>query len=412
MASISVPALIAAGVGAAGSVASAVIGSSASHQAAQTQANAANQAAAVQWAMFQQTQANLAPYMAAGRYGLQMEMGLLGMAPFTGGLPQAPSFLPSAPTTSPPPTTGTGGATTGLPTTLPSGLPSNITSALGTPTGSSFAPTGTGPNFQTSAPMTSTPWGFSFPTSAAQVAPANALTPGTAPAGANALALAQNNPALAARIAAAQAAHAQRTGREVGGGRGQGPGPGPGVPPPPRTPTATPSPFTAPPPVPMNTSINSFLANTPGYQFTLQQGLLANQNMNSGSGLALSGPMLKGADTFATGLASTTYQSILQDYANLAAAGQNAAAGLGTIGANTGANIGSTIVGGANALAAGQIGSANALAGGISGVTNAALLASLQSSGMYGTGAPQTSTSTLTAGNMPPAYGPGGQSFQ
>jgi hypothetical protein len=55
------------------------------------------------------------------------------------------------------------------------------------------------------------------------------------------------------------------------------------------------------------------LAQTPGYQFTLQQGLLGTQNAAAARGLGVSGAALKGADTFATGLASQTYNQQLNN---------------------------------------------------------------------------------------------------
>jgi hypothetical protein len=55
------------------------------------------------------------------------------------------------------------------------------------------------------------------------------------------------------------------------------------------------------------------LAQTPGYQFTLHQGLQATQNAAAARGLGVSGAALKGADTFATGLASQTYNQQLNN---------------------------------------------------------------------------------------------------
>jgi hypothetical protein len=45
----------------------------------------------------------------------------------------------------------------------------------------------------------------------------------------------------------------------------------------------------------------------PGYQFTLAQGLQANQNAMAAKGLGVSGAAMKGAATYATGLANQTY---------------------------------------------------------------------------------------------------------
>src|SRR5258708_35477072 len=53
----------------------------------------------------------------------------------------------------------------------------------------------------------------------------------------------------------------------------------------------------------------STLRNTPGYQFNLTRGLKAAQNSAAARGLGTSGAALKGASTFATGLADSTYQN-------------------------------------------------------------------------------------------------------
>lgn len=51
------------------------------------------------------------------------------------------------------------------------------------------------------------------------------------------------------------------------------------------------------------------LEKTPGYQFTLNQGLKAAQAANAAKGLGVSGAALKGAATYATGLADSTYSN-------------------------------------------------------------------------------------------------------
>lgn len=131
------------------------------------------------------------------------------------------------------------------------------------------------------------------------------------------------------------------------------------------------------------------LANTPGYQFALQQGLKAGQNSAAARGLGLSGAQLKGAQQYATGLADQTYgdqyQRALDAYntnyntslsayntnyqtaANnvnnllqLLQAGQNAAAQTGVAGLNAANTAGGYLTSGANALAAGKIGQASA----------------------------------------------------
>lgn len=150
-------------------------------------------------------------------------------------------------------------------------------------------------------------------------------------------------------------------------------------------------------------------AATPGYQFTLSQGLKAAQNSASARGLGSSGAALKGAESFATGLADSTYndtfnralstfstnQNTASNQVNrllgIVGTGQNAAAQTGSLGAQATQGIANTLTSGAAASAAGTVGAANAITGGISsavnGGTNALLLNSLlnkQGSTLYG----------------------------
>lgn len=114
------------------------------------------------------------------------------------------------------------------------------------------------------------------------------------------------------------------------------------------------------------------LEQTPGYQFNLTQGLKATQNSAAARGLGVSGAALKGASTFATGLADSTYQNQFNNantnqtnaynrLKGLIDTGESAAAGQGVVGASTGANIASTVVGAGNANAA----AANATGAGV-----------------------------------------------
>jgi hypothetical protein len=137
------------------------------------------------------------------------------------------------------------------------------------------------------------------------------------------------------------------------------------------------------------------LEQTPGYQFTQQQGNKALDNAMAAKGLSLSGAQLKGLDQYNTGLASQTfqqqYQNALQNFntnygqaadqynrmSGLVGLGQNAAAGVGNAGLQTASSIGNTMTSGANALAAGQVGSANAWSGGLSGLGSSGLLYSM-----------------------------------
>lgn len=165
------------------------------------------------------------------------------------------------------------------------------------------------------------------------------------------------------------------------------------------------------------------LAQTPGYQFSLQQGEQATQNSYAAQGLGTSGAALKGAANYAEGLAGTTYQQQFQNWltqqqlalsqrtqqANLLFApvglGETAAAGAGTLGVNSAGAAGGFLTSGAAAAnnfltsgaaasAAGQVGATNAITGALSGLSgsagNTALLLALNNQGLFGGGASGT----------------------
>lgn len=105
----------------------------------------------------------------------------------------------------------------------------------------------------------------------------------------------------------------------------------------------------------------SDLENTPGYQFTLGQGLKNTNNALSSQGLLGSGAQGKALADYTTGLAGTTYNqqfaNALNSYnANLSplmallTMGQNSAAGIGQGAYNSAVNAG-------NAIAQGTVGS-------------------------------------------------------
>jgi len=118
-------------------------------------------------------------------------------------------------------------------------------------------------------------------------------------------------------------------------------------------------------------SIQSYLASTPGYQFALQQGLMATQNAYAAKGLGSSGAALKGAAEYAQGLASQTYQQQLANMFNLAGIGTSATGALAGYGMQSTQAANNALLGGATATASGIVGGANALAGGLSGATSA-----------------------------------------
>jgi len=97
----------------------------------------------------------------------------------------------------------------------------------------------------------------------------------------------------------------------------------------------------------------STLQQTPGYQFTLQQGLQGVENGYTAMGLGRSGAALKGAANYAEGLASTTYNNVFNNMYNLASLGENAGAGAGSLGISGTSTAGQALVGAGNALAGG-----------------------------------------------------------
>jgi uncharacterized protein CbrC (UPF0167 family) len=105
------------------------------------------------------------------------------------------------------------------------------------------------------------------------------------------------------------------------------------------------------------------LEKTPGYQFTREQGLKATQNAAAARGLGVSGAALKGAATFATGLANQTYkdqfalENINRENAytrlmGVITAGQNAAARTGAATMTAAGKASDALIGSGNAQAA------------------------------------------------------------
>jgi hypothetical protein len=127
------------------------------------------------------------------------------------------------------------------------------------------------------------------------------------------------------------------------------------------------------------------LESTPGYQFALGQGLKSVQNSYAARGLGSSGAAMKGAATFATGLANQTFNDRLQNeleqrrltYNMLigpAQLGATAAAGSGQAGAQISPGIAASTIGAGNASAAGIIGATNSVTGAINNAMQYALI--------------------------------------
>jgi hypothetical protein len=127
----------------------------------------------------------------------------------------------------------------------------------------------------------------------------------------------------------------------------------------------------------------STLQNTPGYQFNLTQGEKAVTNSAAARGLATSGAALKGAATFATGLADSTYQNQF----NNAVTNQSNAfnrlsslVGTGVSASNNAATGGSATAG---ITAGAQIGAGNAQAA-AANTTGSAISNAANNAGAYG----------------------------
>lgn len=156
------------------------------------------------------------------------------------------------------------------------------------------------------------------------------------------------------------------------------------------------------------------LEATPGYKFTLEQALKAQQQSVTTRGLGLSGAALKGAADYATGVSDQTYntrfnqaQQQFQDkqsnQANawnrlfaLMGTGQNAAAQTGAFGTQTGVAggnvlaqiagmVGGNMIGAGNAQAAGYVGAGNAFGNAAGGFGPNYMMSQLLP-GMYGGG--------------------------
>lgn len=138
------------------------------------------------------------------------------------------------------------------------------------------------------------------------------------------------------------------------------------------------------------------LAQTPGYQFNLSQGLRAANNQLAARGLGGSGgAVAKGATNFAEGLAGNTWQSVVaalqNQFNSQTGAGQNlinsgvqAGSSLANVGTSTANANSGALIGAGNAQAA----SSNAIGSAIGGVGNslgsAALLQQLTGGGNAG----------------------------
>lgn len=127
----------------------------------------------------------------------------------------------------------------------------------------------------------------------------------------------------------------------------------------------------------------SNLDQTPGYQFTLNQGLKSTDNALAAQGLGLSGAQAKGLSGYATGLADNTYNqqynnalstyntnyqvasNNVKNLQNLVNTGQNSAAQTGQAGIQAANSAGNYLTQAGNAEAAGVVGATSAVNNGL-----------------------------------------------
>lgn len=151
------------------------------------------------------------------------------------------------------------------------------------------------------------------------------------------------------------------------------------------------------------------LEATPGYQFTLNQGLKATQNSAAARGLGLSGAALKGAANYATGLADSTWQNVFNadqtqktnafnKLYGITGLGENAAAQTGNAGLSATQMSNNALMSGANAYGASTIAGNNALMGGINGAANNLMTYGYLNRGSGGMGGLFSSPSNISMG--------------
>lgn len=127
------------------------------------------------------------------------------------------------------------------------------------------------------------------------------------------------------------------------------------------------------------------LSQTPGYQFAEDKGLRGVNNALAARGLAGSGgAVAKGAGDYVTGLANSTWQSVVDKLLQTFGAGASGLQGLVNSGANSAGNLAGGAISSGNAQAGTQIGIGNAQGGAATAIGNA-----------VGTGANSVSTAAL-----------------
>ena len=138
------------------------------------------------------------------------------------------------------------------------------------------------------------------------------------------------------------------------------------------------------------------LEQTPGFQFTRDQGIQATTNSAAAMGLGKSGSLLKGIDAFSTGLASTTFQQQFNNYwaqlsqvynmlSGTSTVGENAAAQTGQAGTNAAATGGGFLSAAGQNLGAGTLNAAGAATNALGGISSLPLQLAVLNNAQGGT---------------------------
>ena len=117
-----------------------------------------------------------------------------------------------------------------------------------------------------------------------------------------------------------------------------------------------------------NADLMSNLA--PNYNWQLQQGLNATNNLANSSGGKFSGNTMVANDTYAQGLAGNAYQQAFNNFNTSQGNIYNRLAGIANIGTQANQTLAGAASGAANGIAQGAIGAGNAAAAGTMGVAN------------------------------------------
>lgn len=118
------------------------------------------------------------------------------------------------------------------------------------------------------------------------------------------------------------------------------------------------------------TPFQSQFAETPNYQFDVQQGTKGVVNNLAALGMKNSGAALKALTRYTTGAANDTYQQYLDRLSGVSTGGQTTEGNLGALGVSSANSQANTIQNAGAATASGYIGASNALGAGLTGAAN------------------------------------------